>query len=435
MTEEELKKYNVFLIPIGTYLGKDAFSYYLIYAPLVRNMMVADVNGLSQLDYVLSNLVVKGNVSRFFSKIHRVADLQKMSILPNHTCNFNCSYCYSAKGRSNVVLEKEKLQKGLEFFIDSTRLTERNISISFIGGGEPLLSWDLVRFGIEYADKLAINQGFHLTMTLITNGSIMTEEIIHVLKEYHVLPDVSFDIMEEAQNKNRKSFDKVCRTIDLLSEHDLAPSVNATITPDTVKHMSEMFEFMHLRFPKVKNMVFEPVVSDTVFKTAAQLHEFYEAYIDNFFLAKNLAVKYDKNVTCRIFKNIDSLLERGCPSKFTLTPQGDLSICYCSSSPKEKKYSERVYGYVTKDKVYIDEDKFKGIHGINVYSYAKCDNCFAKWHCAGGCMCPNDLYTEDYLNEVCNFTKELVKRTLLERLEKQMENEYGCSLRDYCLNN
>ena len=110
MTEEELKKYNVFLIPIGTYLGKDAFSYYLIYAPLVRNMMVADVNGLSQLDSVLSNLVVKGNVSRFFSKIHRVADLQKMSILPNHTCNFNCSYCYSAKGRSNVVLEKEKLQ-------------------------------------------------------------------------------------------------------------------------------------------------------------------------------------------------------------------------------------------------------------------------------------------------------------------------------------
>ena len=31
MTEEELKKYNVFLIPIGTYLGKDDFCYYLIY--------------------------------------------------------------------------------------------------------------------------------------------------------------------------------------------------------------------------------------------------------------------------------------------------------------------------------------------------------------------------------------------------------------------
>lgn len=30
MTEEELKKYNVFLIPIGTYLGKNAFSYYLL---------------------------------------------------------------------------------------------------------------------------------------------------------------------------------------------------------------------------------------------------------------------------------------------------------------------------------------------------------------------------------------------------------------------
>lgn len=422
---------NIFKIPVGDYFGMKPEAVTMVYAPFARAMLLADEHGLNEIgDEQLRQLRTEGDISRFLSKVKLMNDVQKMAILPNHTCNFNCSYCYSAKGRSNTVLEKGKLKTGLEYFIDPERLHERHLSISFIGGGEPLLSWDLVKFGIEYASKLAEKHGFTLQMTLITNGSIMNEEIISTLKRYNVLPDVSFDVLEDAQNKNRRHFNLVCETIDLLCKQGMPPSVNATITPDTVERMEEMVAFMDARFPEIKNLVFEPVVSNDVFATAAELHYFYEKYLNNFFNAKRMAAQNGCYLTCRIYKNVDCLLERGCPSKFTLTPQGDVSICYCKSSPKEKKYAERVYGKVTKEGVELDSSLFDTIHGMDVHAQEKCRDCFAKWHCGGGCMCPNDLYGNDYLKEVCIFTREMIKRTLLERMETGCEKRYGRGLRD-----
>lgn len=432
MNMETTERKNIFLIPIGDYLNTKIDDYYLVYAPLASKMLVADKDGLNQLHSILPELIVEGDMNRFFSKVNKASDLQKMSVLPNHICNFNCSYCYSAQGRDNITLNQEALDRALEYFINPQRLQERHLSISFIGGGEPLLSWPLVKHGMEYAHRLATFHGFNLLMTLTTNGSIMNDEIARYLKQYQVLPNISFDILEEAQNKQRKHFDQVCRTIDLLCQQGLVPVVNATITPDTVKHLTEMFDFMDTRFPLVTDMVFEPVVSNEIFVTAESLGSFYDVFLTHFFLAREKAITVGKNITCRIFKNIDSLLERGCPSKLALTPQGEFSICYCVSSPQEKTYAQRIFGKVDADGVQIDEERFQRINNINVHSFVKCENCFAKWHCAGGCMCPNDLYNEEHLNEVCRFTKEMIRQTLLQRIEEQCKSEGFDSLKEYC---
>lgn len=426
---------NIFSIPVGDYFGKPNSEYQLIYAPLAGKMLIADKNNISDVDHFIHNrdeqiedksiisalneITNSKPIENYLSKIEQVDDIQKMSILPNHTCNFSCSYCYSAKGRANVVLEKEKLKLGLDYFINPERLKERYLTISFIGGGEPLLSWDLVKYGIEYAYNLAEKHGFKLVITLISNGSVMNNEIIDCLKTYHVLPDISFDILEDIQNKQRKNYNKVFDSIKLLCDNNLTPSINATITPDTVNRLVEMFEQVLLNFPKVKDMVFEPVVSPDLFQTAGDLRAFYCSFIENFLHVRKLAESAGKNITCRIYKNIDSVIDRGCPSKFTLTPQGDISICYCTSSPNEQYYEKRTYGSIGKTSLHIDAQKFEAIHNINVHHYEKCTDCFAKWHCGGGCMCPNDLYTEPFLDEICVFTKSLVKAVLLQRMEEQ----------------
>lgn len=439
---------NIFLIPVGDYLGKDDCEYQLIYAPLAGKMLIADKDSIFDVNHFIHNrdeLIVDKNILKtlneitsekdvedYLSKVERVDDLQKMSILPNHTCNFSCSYCYSAKGRANIVLTKEKLKLGLDYFINPERLKERYLTISFIGGGEPLLSWDLVKFGIEYAHNRAEKYGFKLVMTLISNGSIMDSEIIDWLKQYHVLADISFDVLEDIQNKQRKNYNKVFDNIRLLCDNGLVPSINATITPDIVNRLTEMFEHISLNFPSIKNMVFEPVVSPDLFQTPKDLRIFYQLFTENFLYVQKLAQAEEKNVTCRIYKNINSIIDRGCPSKFTLTPQGDISICYCTSSPNEAYYEKRIYGIIDKV-VHIDAEKFDTIHKINVHHYEKCSNCFAKWHCGGGCMCPNDLYTEPFLDEICVFTKNLIKIVLLQRMEEQSWQYDNKSLKEQLL--
>lgn len=431
MTDSNYLKKNIFIIPVGEYfeLGKD--EVYIVYSPFANRMFFADKKGLEDITLSqLAPLIVKEDTKRYFSNVRTISDIQKMAIIPNHRCNFSCSYCYSAKGRNGEILDINKLRMGLNYFINPNRLKDRHISISFIGGGEPLLSWGIVKYGIEYATELASRYNFKLRMTLITNGSIINNDIVETLKQYKVLPDVSFDIIEDAQNKNRQNFAKVCKTIDTLCQNELTPSINATITPDTVERMDEMVLFMAKRFPKIQNMVFEPVVSNKIFSTTTQLHDFYQKYLTGFAVAKQIASNEGRNVTCRIYKNIDSLLERGCPSKFTLTPQGDISICYCISSPNEEKFNERTYGRITTNTVELDEKKFNTIHKIDVHSFAKCDDCFAKWHCGGGCMCPNDTYNIDYLKEVCIFTRNMVKQTLIERANKKCKEKYGKELKD-----
>lgn len=426
--------HNIFFIPIGHYLGSTVDDAYVIaYSPLVGKMLIADRHGLLESEsYIIEELSGKDvDVKKMTGAVESASEIQKMAILPNHTCNFHCSYCYSAKGRSAETLSYENLDTALEYFINPQRLKQRNLSISFIGGGEPLLSWPLVRHGIEYARKLADMYRFKLLMTITTNGSIMNDEIIRCLKTYDVMPNISFDIDKEAQNKHRQHFDRVCDTIGMLCDAGLTPVINSTITPETVCRMTEMFKFVHARFPKISDMVFEPVVSEEVFPTPESLGDFYSQYIHHFFSARIEATRQGKNITCRIFKNIDSILERGCPSKFALTPQGDISICYCTSSPKEKMYSDRVYGTVSREGVKIDADAFDIINGINLYSFPKCRDCFAKWHCGGGCMCPNDLYDRAHLDKICDFTREMVRQTLLQRIERQCAEEGFDSLRNY----
>lgn len=438
---------NIFLIPIGSHFAANEADYQIVYSPLTGKMSVADKSSIANVQSFIAGkdseisdkaileslhgMVSSKSVNEYLSKVQKIKDIQKMSVLPSHSCNFSCSYCYSAKGRANIFLDKERLKAGLDYFIDPNRLSERYLTISFIGGGEPLLSWDLVKYGIEYADALAQRHGFKLSMTLITNGSIMNEEIINHLKQYGVLPDISFDILEDIQNQQRKNYVKVCDTIRMLCKHHLSPSVNATITPSTVHRMMEMIDEMDSKFPEVSNMVLEPVVSPELFNEPSDLREFYAAYLQNFLRAKKYAESKNKNVTCRIYKNADSIIDRGCPSKFALTPQGDISICYCTSSPNEAHYDKRIYGKIGTDgSISLDEGRFDKIHSINVHYYPKCNDCFAKWHCGGGCMCPNDAYTEPFLDEICVFTKNLIKTVLIERMEEQSMKYDGITLKE-----
>lgn len=447
MNSQPQARSNIFLIPIGSYFGAEESTYQIVYFPLTGNITISDKNSIADIEAFISgkdnaildkpilemlkSMVSEKSVNDYLSKVQKVKDIQKMSVLPNHSCNFSCSYCYSAKGRANIYLDEAKLKAGLDYFIDPARLTERYLTISFIGGGEPLLSWGLVKYGMEYAHTLAQRHGFNLSMTLITNGSIMNENIINHLKIFGVLPDISFDILEDVQNLQRKNYNKVCNTIRMLCNNQLAPSVNATITPSTVHRMMEMLDEMDAKFPEVVNMVVEPVVAPELFSEPADLAAFYDAYLHNFLKARKHAENKGKNVTCRIYKNVDSIIDRGCPSKFALTPQGDISICYCTSSPNETHYEKRVYGNIGGDgSINIDETKFDGIHGINVHYYAKCNDCFAKWHCGGGCMCPNDAYTEPFLDEICVFTRNLVKAVLMERMEEQSMRYDGISLKE-----
>lgn len=46
-------------------------------------------------------------------------------------------------------------------------------------------------------------------------------------------------------------------------------------------------------------------------------------------------------------------------------------------------------------------------------------------------MTRNDTYPPDYMEEVCSFNRRFVKHLLIERVRKNVEEEYNMSLEEY----
>ncbi|MCI7763887.1 MAG: radical SAM protein [Bacteroidales bacterium] len=352
------------------------------------------------------------------SKVNNVDEFLRMYILPNYICNFSCSYCFSAKGRSYKSLKKEHLKAALDFFIDSKRITSDRLAISYLGGGEPTLSWDVVEYGLEYGDMLARRHGITLMTTIVTNGSRITDRMVEAFNKYNVRSRVSFEILETIQNRQRGMYKNVVEGIDKLSQGKNPPMVRSMITPDNVGLMPEMIEELHRRFPRVSVALFDPITSNATFNDVETTRAFYDRYYDCFLQARKIADKYGIKLMCAPLRNLDMVVERYCTGEFCLTPEGTITICHQISSPNEANYNDCVYAHVdSSNRLVVDNNKFHQLISKNtVYTNPKCEKCFIKWNCGGGCMMQNSQYSSEILGVICDFTRRFSKTLLLERL-------------------
>ena len=441
---------NIFPIPVGSHFKIPDEKLYLVYAPFSDNALVATPDNVAEMANYMEDIsqvkdpdiietmetLLDHDPVKFSARLESPELFNRLAILPNNVCNFNCSYCYSAPGRSGKVLDENKLKATLDYFIDPKRLAPPDIIyIAIMGGGEPLLSWDLVKFIIKYSNGQAAKYGFTTDISLVTNGSIISDEIIKLLKDNEVGVSVSFEILEEIQNKQRGHFNLVCQTIDKLISNGLAPKFRSTITPASVDRQKEMVEFVVNRFPGVSDIMFEAVTDAASFASPDDIKTFYDNYTDHFFAAQHFGAEKGLKVECSASRNLNLLVERFCPGTFALTPEGDISMCTRITSPLDTGFNDCVYGRMDDSGVMnIDREKLKKLSDINVYSMEKCRDCFAKWHCGGGCMAQRYAYDEEVLNLICDYTRSFTKRMLLERLENQYREFYQDSLEEAVLN-
>ncbi len=427
---DSFQKYNIYQLPLTEEYGRN--DVFLVYAPVAGNMLIASDAECRQLKYlidhpnevmsdmalIIDSLTIGTPVDKRDSTVRRVDDFLRMYVLPNYICNFSCSYCFSAKGRSKKVMKKEHLKTVLDYFIDSNRVRTDQLAISYLGGGEPTISWDLVKFGIEYADMRSRQQGIRMMTTIVTNGSVISQDMVDTFSRYDVRPRISFEILEEIQNLQRGQYANVCRGIDMLCRGGVTTMVRSMITPDNVELMPQMIQQLHDRFPVIKTVLFDPITSAETFADPVFTRHFYDSYYNCFLEARQLAVHYGINLGCTPLRNLDMVVERFCTGEFCITPEGTVTICHQVSSPFEQRYEDYIYARIGDDgSLMIDQTKFRNLIERNtIYTQPRCHNCFVKWNCGGGCMMQNNQYNDDILDVICDFTRRFSKRLLLERL-------------------
>jgi len=122
----------------------------------------------------------------------------------NDKCNFRCDYCYLKSAGIEYLdneMPRDVAEKSVELLIDA--LPPGGSGVVKFYGGEPFLSYALMRHVVSYAGMRAGETGKRVVFTVNTNGSLLNDEKIQWCKDNHVRVTISLDGNEESNDKYR----------------------------------------------------------------------------------------------------------------------------------------------------------------------------------------------------------------------------------------
>lgn len=335
-------------------------------------------------------------------------DIDNMVILPNYKCNFNCSYCYAAKGRSNEEMDVKTLDSAMDWFLDKNRIPENDLYIFIVGGGEPLMSWRVVQEVVGKVSEAKTTRRRKISVAMTTNGSLITDERARFLADSDIMVNVSFEVIPEVQNRQRGMYDEVVRGIEILQRAGARFAIRATVSPLNVDRMPEMVDVVLHRFPRVRRLNLEAILAGKeVFGSADSLRNFLERFRDGFAEARMRGNNNGlKVISAAARMDLTMFKERFCQGDLCLTPRGDVSICRRFSSPNEENFHHTVFGHVENGHLEVDEEEYHRALEFSLADRRRCRECFLRWHCGGLCLSQQTMFPPDYYDILCDFARE-----------------------------
>ena len=331
-------------------------------------------------------------------------------IILTQKCNLSCSYCFAQSSRSTSVLSNEKIEAVVDYIFQFNNNKPK--VFSFIGGGEPLICWHSIQHAYDYIKKKSLCTNIPFRFGIITNATLLDENKIRWIAQRSIHISVSFDILPDIQDKQRpfsfkkdSSFEKVDNSIKLLLSYGASFKIRATITSQNVKRMSEMVLFVAERYNDIKYLHLEPVTD-----SKEDYNNFYALYLDNFVEAYVIGMKYGITVINSISNSFYHIKSHFCLGELCVTPSGEIVSCHRHSSPKDINYNSCVYGSVSEGAVNINNSLLNSVILKRRNSHVNCQDCFAKWHCAGGCSSQNMVFSIEQHNLYCNYVRKFIRR-------------------------
>ncbi|MBH8561087.1 radical SAM protein [Nostoc sp. CENA67] len=133
-----------------------------------------------------------------------------------------CSYCYADEGRfggRQRLMSVEVALTTIKRLIEQAQ--KRRVTIGFIGG-EPFLNRATLYRSVEYANELAARRGISVGFSVTTNGTLLTESDIQLLRDNAFAVSVSIDgganvhDLHRTDNRGQGSFATVVQDLSPL---------------------------------------------------------------------------------------------------------------------------------------------------------------------------------------------------------------------------
>jgi len=165
-------------------------------------------------------------------------------------CNLNCHYCFVKKeGIENSTLDEKSLKKSVDILFS---YPGKKKTISF-NGGEPTLEFPLVKKIYEYARKEAEKRGIILDVAVMTNGTLLNQEMIDYFIKNKTIVKISIDGDKITHDQNRpfkinprlSSFDTIIENINRINSGNLRLAASMVFTPRNISRFLENIKFLN----------------------------------------------------------------------------------------------------------------------------------------------------------------------------------------------
>jgi uncharacterized protein len=183
-----------------------------------------------------------------------MSGIERVCISVNSICNLKCTYCYFFLKPDHLpgpdaLTEHEIgiiLRRCQEYSLRPE--ADKKLKINFVGSGEPLISWKSIRSAIECLESEIPEH--RLRFYTVTNGLLLTPEIVQDMKRLRLSPSVSLDGPAELHDRTRlrhngrTSHAEVMQGIGHLRAGGIPVAINTTLNRDVVDNLELYFDFL-----------------------------------------------------------------------------------------------------------------------------------------------------------------------------------------------
>lgn len=350
--------------------------------------------------------------------------LEMMYLLLTDCCNLRCRYCFEdtpsiPSSFKEILMSKNTAYKALKFFAKLTTKYGKadKQKIIHLYGGEPLLNSTVVRdviLNIEVLKQEGI-MPLNCEVVIITNGTLLTEDLAQFFAENNVNVGISIDgpkhinnIYRVAKNNEIDVFEKVKFTFELLRKHKVKTGLSVTLTPEAIKSFDQVLDYFIKDFGACDGINFNILHFNPGVPTDLQYFELAAQCLIKAFKRFREVGIYEE----RMMRKAHTFINRepifaDCGvigNQIVVAPDGQIGVCQDFVKPRQ----------YFKGSVY-DDDYDPIVSGLfsewrkrSPFFMKKCFDCEALGICGGGCPASVELKTGSRWNideRICSHSK------------------------------
>lgn len=329
---------------------------------------------------------------------------RRIQLLMAEGCNLGCRYCYQWRNGTNqkhTLMPWSIARSAVDYLV--WRSGGRNdLQITFFGG-EPLLNYPMIQRVVEYCRGLEKCTDRRFTFELITNGTLLTKDVVDYIVEHKFLLFISLDGWREMHDYNRPALDG-SSSFDTIVQHALYANeqytkhelplikvrANLTAKFHDGRRVQDFFESLGFKLTGIGAV--EPLPHGDPSPSALtedQMDKIHHESTEDLLEALN-KLKSRQRLTAREAKRINqakSLLEKNehlgvtcgvCRNTTIVDNRGNMYPCHRYAEMKEYTIGNVLTGL---DRAQV----FDYYRRINGHATSDCHDCWIRDYCSGGC--------------------------------------------------